>query len=195
MTTTILALPGSLRAGSFNAALARAAAAVAPPGITVDVASIRDIPLYDGDLEASQGLPAAVVALKARVAAAHGLLVVTPEYNGSVPGVLKNAIDWLSRPPADIPRVFGGKPVALIGASPGPGGTRLAQAAWLPIFRQLGLAPWYGKSLYVAGAREVFDDGGEIKDDKIRRLLTDLVAGFAASVDEVRRRASAPAAP
>jgi NAD(P)H-dependent FMN reductase len=185
--TTILALPGSLRAGSWNAALARAAAAVAPPGVTVDVASIRDIPLYDGDLEAAQGLPPAVVALKARIAAADGLLLVTPEYNGSIPGVLKNAVDWLSRPPADIPRVFGGKPVALIGATPGPGGTRLAQAAWLPIVRQLGLAPWYGKSLYVSGARDVFDEAGGLRDDKIRRLLTDLVAGFAAAVEGARR--------
>src|SRR5712691_8094834 len=104
---TILGIAGSLRQNSFNAALLRAAAAAAPAGCTVDIASIRGIPLYDSDVEAATGVPAVVETLKERVAAADGLLLVTPEYNNSIPGVFKNVIDWLSRPPQDIPRVSG----------------------------------------------------------------------------------------
>src|SRR5438132_10979358 len=104
-TITILGMAGSLRQGSFNAALLRAAAA--PAGCTVDIASIRGIPLYDGDVEAATGVPAVVETLKARLAAADGLLLVTPAYNNAMPGVFKNALDWLSRPPQDIPRLFG----------------------------------------------------------------------------------------
>src|SRR5262245_55206559 len=135
---TIVGLSGSVRRGSFNALLLSAAARAAPSGTTVDIASIRDVPLYDGDLEAEAGIPQPVRALKERILAADGLLLVTPEYNNSVPGVFKNAIDWLSRPPADIGRVFGGRPVGLMGATPGAGGTILAQAAWLPVLRTLG---------------------------------------------------------
>src|SRR4030095_1943844 len=95
---TILGIAGSLRHSSFNAALLRAAAAAAPAGCTVDIASIRGIPLYDGDVEDATGVPEVVETLKEPVAAADGLLLVTPEYNNSLPGVFKNAIDWLSRP-------------------------------------------------------------------------------------------------
>lgn len=182
MSKTVIVLPGSLRAGSFNLKLAQAAVAAAPEGVRLELASIRDIPLYDGDVEAAQGIPPAVAALKDRIAAAQGLLLVTPEYNGSIPGPFKNAIDWLSRPAADIPRVFGGKPVALMGATPGQGGTRLAQAAWLPVLRQLGMQPWYGRSLYLTGARDAFDEAGALKDEKLRKLLADLVAGFTSSL-------------
>src|SRR6516165_9146617 len=108
---TIVAISGSLRAKSFNTMLLRAAVAAAPPGATFDVASIRDVPLYDGDVEAATGAPPAVAALRAKIAAADGLLLATPEYNGSIPGVLKNAVDWMSRPAAEIAHVFGGKPV------------------------------------------------------------------------------------
>src|SRR5437868_5870404 len=120
----ILGISGSLRKGSFNTMLLNAAVKLAPAGTTIEVASIRDIPLYDGDVE-SAGFPPAVQTLKDKVIAADALLIVTPEYNNSIPGVAKNAIDWLSRPPADVPRVFSGKPVGLIGATPGQGGTML----------------------------------------------------------------------
>ena len=143
-TITILGIAGSLRHSSFNDALLRAAAAAAPAGCTVDIASIRGIPLYDGDVEDATGVPEVVETLKERVAAADGLLLVTPEYNNSIPGVLKNAIDWLSRPASDVPRVFGNRPIALMGATPGRGGTILAQAAWLPVLRTLGTRPWFG---------------------------------------------------
>ncbi|MCB9731889.1 MAG: NAD(P)H-dependent oxidoreductase [Deltaproteobacteria bacterium] len=177
--TTIVGLAGSLRAGSFNASLLRAAVAVAPEGTTVDAASIRGIPLYDADVEAESGIPDAVAALKDRIAAADGLLLVTPEYNNGIPGVFKNAIDWLSRPASDIGRVFGGKPVALMGATPGPGGTILAQAAWLPVLRTLGTQPWFGSRMYVSSAGHVFGPDGALIDDQVRARLTAFVAGFA----------------
>src|SRR5947209_6887129 len=127
----IVGLAGSLRKGSYNSALLRAAAGLSLGDATLEIASIRDIPLYDGDVEAESGVPRPVAELKDRLASSDGLLIVTPEYNNSIPGVLKNAIDWLSRPPDDVKRVFGGRPVGIIGATPGQGGTTLSQTAWL----------------------------------------------------------------
>jgi chromate reductase, NAD(P)H dehydrogenase (quinone) len=181
--TRILGISGSLRKASYNTALLRAAAALAPDGVTFEQATLHGIPLYDGDVEKRDGIPDAVEALKARVRASDGLLLVTPEYNNGIPGVFKNAIDWLSRPPADIPGVFGDKPVALIGATPGAMGTVLAQNAWLAVLRTLGTRPWFGKSLRVARAGNVFKDG-ELVDDEIRERLRALLAGF---TDCIRR--------
>jgi NAD(P)H-dependent FMN reductase len=174
----IIAISGSLRKNSFNSALLRAAVDLAPSGLSIAVGTIRDIPLYDGDVEAASGIPAPVDTLKDQVAAAEGLLLFTPEYNQSVPGVFKNAIDWLSRPATDIPRVFGNKPVGLLGATPGPGGTRLSQTAWLPVLRGLGAVPWFGKQYYLAGAGQMFDVDGKLADAKSRQLLVDYLAGF-----------------
>ncbi len=176
----LIGISGSLRKGSYNAALLRAAAELAPTGTEVEIASIAGIPLYDGDLESERGIPPVVAALKDKIAAADGLLLVTPEYNNSLPGVFKNAIDWLSRPGSDIDRVFGNKPVALMGATPGMGGTRLAQSAWLPVLRALGTRAWAGEQLYVARAGQVFDASGALVDDKVRELLSRFMAGFAA---------------
>jgi chromate reductase len=179
---TVIGLSGALRKASFNTALLHAAVELAPAQLRIEVASIRDVPLYDGDVEDELGLPAPVVALKDRIAAADGLLLVTPEYNGSLPGVFKNAIDWLSRPGQDIPRVFGGKPVGLIGTTPGRGGTRLSQTAWLPVLRQLGVVPWFGKVIFLAGAEQAFDGSGKLTDAKSRQLLSDYLAGFSGFV-------------
>ena len=176
---TIVGLSGSLRRGSFNTMLLGAARELASDNLRVEIASIRDIPLYDGDREAEHGVPDAVRALKDRIAGAAGLLLVTPEYNNSIPGVFKNAIDWLSRPPADIPRVFGDRPVALMGATPGPGGTILAQAAWLQVLRTLGTRPWCGPRLMVARADAVFDGEGRLKDEALRTRMREFMAGFA----------------
>src|SRR5512136_2125336 len=135
--STITGLSGSLRAGSFNTALLRAAAGLMPEGTQLLVRTIHGIPLYDGDTEASAGIPAAVRELGEAIASADGLLLATPEYNNSLPGPFKNAIDWLSRI-EDSPRpVFTGKPVAVMGASPGGFGTLLAQDAWLSVLRTL----------------------------------------------------------
>jgi NAD(P)H-dependent FMN reductase len=175
---TIVGISGALRRGSYNAALLRAAVELAPPGLTIDVLSIRDFPLYDGDVEAEQGIPEPVRAAKDRIAAADGLLLVTPEYNNSIPGVFKNAIDWLSRPPKDIPRVFRGRPVALMGATPGHGGTTLAQAAWLPVLRTLGAELWPGPRVQVASAAKAFDAAGRLVDEAIRAAVASHLAGF-----------------
>ena len=183
---TIVGICGSLRRQSFNRMLLNAAAAAAPAGTSIDVASIRDIPLYDGDVEAEQGVPAAVGRLKEQIAAADALLIVTPEYNNSMPGVLKNAIDWLTRPASDIARVFNGRPVAIIGATPGQGGTILGQSAWLPVIRTLGMRPWFEGRLQVSGASKVFAPDGSLVDDKIRERLATFVAGFAAFAERER---------
>ena len=176
--TTILGLAGSLRAGSFNAALLRAAAPLMPAGARLDIASINGIPLYNGDVEDQEGIPSTVTALKDRIAAAGGLLLVTPEYNNAMPGVFKNALDWLSRPPADSARVFANRRVAVIGASPGGFGTILAQNAWLPVLRTLGTQPWFGARLMVARAGNVFNAQGELVDEKIKVQLQQFLDGF-----------------
>ncbi len=176
---TIIGLSGALRRASYNGALLRGAVELAPEGLTIEVASIRDIPLYDGDLEAEQGIPEAVSKLKDRIAAADGLLLVTPEYNNGIPGVFKNVIDWLSRPASDITRVFGGKPVALMGATPGGGGTSLAHVAWLPVLRTLGTQTWFGPRVYVSHAAKVFDGEGRIVDEAVRASVTKHLLGFA----------------
>lgn len=174
----LIALSGSLRSGSYNTALARALAERAPEGCEVEVVTPAGIPLYDGDLEAKQGVPAEVESLKDRIAAADGLILVTPEYNQGVPGVMKNTVDWLSRPPADIGRVFGDRAVALCGATPGGAGTRSAQYALLPTLRALGTRVWSGKLLLVSGAGKVFDDQGALVDEDIARRAADFMAGF-----------------
>ena len=184
---TIIGLCGSLRRGSFNLLLLRAAVEAAPPGTTIAIESIREIPLYDGDVEAEQGLPPAVQRLKDRIAAADGVLIATPEYNNSMPGVLKNAIDWLSRPPADISRVFRGRPVALMGATPGRGGTALSQAAWLPVLRTLGMRPWFEGRALISGAGKVFDSEGRVADAATADRIRTFIEGFAAFADAQRR--------
>jgi NAD(P)H-dependent FMN reductase len=183
---TVIGISGALRRASYNAALLRAAVELSPSGFSIDVVSIRDIPLYDGDVEA-QGIPEPVRALKDRVAAANGLLLVTPEYNNSIPGVMKNAIDWMTRPAKDIPRVFGGKPIALMGATPGRGGTTLAQAAWLPVFRTLGTEPWFGPRVQIPNAAKVFDADGRLIDEETRAIVSKFLAGFAEFITRVQK--------
>ncbi|MEO7324236.1 MAG: NADPH-dependent FMN reductase [Dokdonella sp.] len=175
----ILGISGSLRAQSFNTTLLHAAQALAGPDFTLDAATLHGIPLYDGDVEQGDGIPAAVAELKERIVGSAGVLLVTPEYNNGIPGVFKNAIDWLSRPAADIPRVFGNRPFAVIGASPGGFGTILSQAAWLPVLRTLGTRHWSGGRLMVSRAHQAFDENGAIRDEALRKQLGDFLRGFA----------------
>lgn len=183
----ILGISGSLRRDSLNTALLRAAQATADADVVVDAATLHGIPLYDGDAEARDGIPPAVAALKDRIVASDGVLLVTPEYNNSIPGVFKNAIDWLSRPSSDIARVFRDRPFALIGASPGGFGTILSQNAWLPVLRTLGARFWSGGRLMVSRAGQVFDENGELRDDAVRRQLADFVRAYAAWIGHAQK--------
>ena len=184
---TIVGLSGSLRKQSFNAGLLRAAANAAPDGCELSVDSIRGIPLYDGDVEASEGIPPAVQTLQAKIKAADGLLLVTPEYNNGIPGVFKNAFDWLTRPPEERMAVFAGKPVGLMGTTPGSFGTAFSQYAWLPVLRVLNTQVWSGRLLWINGATGKFDDQGNLTDDGVKRQLTKYMAGFADFVKQMSR--------
>ena len=176
--TTILGISGSLRRASLNSALLRAAIALMPEGSTLDANGIDGIPVYNGDEEEARGIPAPVAELKRKLRAADGLLLVTPEYNNSIPGAFKNAIDWMSRPPGEVAQHFRGKPVAVIGASPGAFGTTLAQNAWLPVLRTLGMCPWFGDRLMVSRANTLVDQDDELTDEATRDRLAKFLAGF-----------------
>jgi chromate reductase, NAD(P)H dehydrogenase (quinone) len=186
----ILAFGGSLRKASTNRALLDEAAALADVGGTEldlsQLAVIGALPLFNQDILERDGLPACVTQLKDALREADGLLIATPEYNWGIPGFLKNAIDWASRPASDIPHVFGDLPVALIGAG-GGAGTRFAQNAWLSVFRFLKMRPWFGQSLYVDRAHERFDEHRRLIDATIREQLLAIVTGFAAHCAQLPR--------
>lgn len=178
--TKILGLSGSLRRTSYNTGLLRAAAELTPVRVTIEVGSIRDVPLYDADKEADNGLPEAVQNLQEQLAAADALLLASPEYNNGVPGVFKNAIDWMSRGPGL--KLFVGKPVAVIGASPGGFGTILAQDHWLPVLRTLRTRPWLDGRLMVSKAATLFNDDGDLVDEATRTRLSDFIDGFSKAI-------------
>jgi len=182
----IAGIAGSLRRQSFNRGLLRAAVELAPAGTSIDPVPIEEIPLYNADMEQADGIPAAVERMKDAIASADGLLLVTPEYNNGIPGVFKNAIDWASRPASDIPRIFYGRPVAVIGASPGGFGTILAQNGWLPVLRTLRTRPWLEGRLLVSRAGSAFDEEGNLTHEEVRAQLRDFLKGFAASISKDR---------
>jgi NAD(P)H-dependent FMN reductase len=190
----ILALGGSLREASKNRALLVESAAMAPGDTELDLSQLAvpgSLPLFNQDILDRDGFPAGVAQLKDALRGADGLLIATPEYNWGIPGFLKNAVDWASRPASDIPDVFGDLPVALIGAG-GGAGTRFAQNAWLSVFRFLKMRPWFGQSLYVERAHERFDGYNRLTDEVTREQLRTLITGFAdhcAQLPRVRRRA------
>jgi chromate reductase len=171
----VLALSGSLREKSYNTALLREAGRLAPAGMTIDIASIRDIPLYDADVEA-RGFPAPVTALSDRVKAADALLIATPEYNFSIPGVLKNVIDWLSRPPLDA--ALARKPVAIVGAG-GRLGSARAQYHLRQVCGCLSMLPVPRPEIFILNAWDQFDAQGRLKDEAITKQVRDLLAALA----------------
>lgn len=179
--TTLIALSGLLRRASLNTALLHAAAALAPAGVAVEVRTLHGIPLYDGDVEAL-GIPDAVTELREAIRAADGLLIATPEYNNAIPGVLKNGLDWLSRPSGEGTRLFGGRPTALIGATPGGFGTVQAQDAMLSVLRAFGCDCWFGGRLMLSKAHTLFDAEGRLPAGPAADQLAAFMAGFAAHV-------------
>ena len=171
----IIAISGSLRTNSFNTKLSQLLSEVAPASVEVEPVTLHGIPLYDADLEEGDGIPAAVSGLRDQIKASDGLVIVSPEYNAGMPGVLKNALDWLTRPGEELKPTFGGRPTALAGATPGAWGTAMAQSGALISLRQLGVHLYPGY-LRVSAAHKKFTDDGIDEElcDQARKWL----AGF-----------------
>jgi chromate reductase len=176
----VVGFAGSLRRGSYNRALLRAATELVPPALRIAIHDLDGIPLYNGDIEAA-GAPPSVVHLRDAIRQADGLLIATPEYNHGVPGVLKNAIDWLSRPPRDS--ALNGKVAALMGASPGTTGTARAQSQLRQAFVFTNTYALLQPEVLVGRAHEKFDAEGQLLHEATRDFLgtflqrfTDLIA-------------------
>lgn len=172
----ILGIAGSLRKGSYNRAVLKAAQQLAPAGAEIEIFDLEGIPLYNQDIELPT--PERVIELRAKIRAADAILFATPEYNYSVPGVLKNAIDWASRPPAE--NVWAGKPVAVMGASGGLLGTARAQYHLRQMFVFLDMKAVNRPEVMIGSAKDKFDEAGNLTDEKthaqIKKLLEALVA-------------------
>ena len=173
---TVVGFAGSLRRGSYNRALLHAAAELAPPALQILVHDLAAIPLYNGDLEAA-GIPGSIEELRSAVRQADALLIATPEYNHGVPGVLKNTIDWLSRPPRDS--VLNGKVAAIMGASPGFTGTARAQSQLRQAFVFTNTYALLQPEVLVARAHEKFDAEGRLTDQSTRDFLVTFLTRFA----------------
>lgn len=171
-TLQILAIPGSLRDDSYNLSLLEAAKEIAGDGIRIEIADIADIPPYDADVEA-EGDPQPVHRFKERIREADALLIATPEYQHGVPGVLKNALDWASRPPGGAPLT--GKPVAVTGATPGDFGTARAQEQLRDTLIYNDCPMVMDPEVLVANANQKIDENGELTDHDTRRRLSELI--------------------
>jgi chromate reductase len=173
MSTKILGIAGSLRKASFNKSALRAAQKLVPEGASLDIFDIDGLPGFNQDDERNP--PARVVELKAKIRAANAILLVTPEYNYSIPGVLKNAIDWASRPYGDS--AWNGKPVAVMGASVGVIGTARAQYHLRQVFVFLDMEPVNQPEVMI-NASKSFDDQGNLTDQQTRDLIAKLLANL-----------------
>jgi chromate reductase, NAD(P)H dehydrogenase (quinone) len=171
----VAGIAGSLRRGSLNRALLRAAVESAPAGLRITPYDLADVPLYNGDVESS-GVPPPVTALREAVRRSDGLLIATPEYNHGVPGVLKNTIDWLSRPPKNS--VLDGAVAAIMGASPGMTGTARSQTQLRQAFVFTNTYALLQPEVLVARAHEKFDADGRLTDDKTREFLRTFLERF-----------------
>jgi chromate reductase len=167
----ILGIAGSLRRQSYNRAALRAAALLVPEGTAIEVFELDGIPGFNQDEEANP--PAKVVELKQRIRAADAILIVTPEYNYSIPGVLKNAIDWASRPYGDS--AWPGKPVAIMGASIGTLGTARAQYHLRQVFVFLNMFPLNQPEVMIGNAAARFDSSGKLTDETTAKLIRELL--------------------
>lgn len=174
----ILTISGSLKATSFNTGLLRTLAHMAPEGVTVVEASIADIPMFNEDLEVA-GMPASVATLKQQIAEADGVIISTPEYNFSYPGVLKNAIDWASRGPV---RPFADKPVATISVSPGNFGGIRAQTDLRRLMHSIGAHVLPKPEIAIPQAKLKFDDDRRLTDEATRAMITTLIEKFSAFI-------------
>ncbi len=180
----LLGFAGSLRQASYNRGLLQAARDLLPEGVTLEIFDLLPIPLYNGDVEA-KGFPEAVEHFRARIAAADALLIATPEYNYSIPGVLKNAIDWASRPPSPP---LAGKPVAMMGASPGMMGTARSQYHLRQVCVNTELLPLNKPEVFVNNAMQKFDEQGRLTDEPTRQYVRKLVGALAAWTRRLRGR-------
>lgn len=185
----VLGVAGSLRAGSFNRALLRAARELAPDGLRIDPFDLDGVPLYNGDLDRDGVRPEAVERFKAAIAEADGVLIATPEYNYGIPGLLKNAIDWASRPALRSP--LAGKPVAGVGAAPGVIGTARGQEHLKLVLLATQSLVMPHPGVVVNRAAEKFDDTGRLTDEETRAFLRDFLGAFRDFV----RRVGTPAPP
>jgi chromate reductase len=181
----ILGIPGSLRRASMNRGLLRAAQETAPDGVTIDIYDLNDIPLFNADVEA-EGLPPAVHDFKERIRAADALLFATPEYNYSFTGVLKNAIDWASRPTPPPGNALRHKPAAMMGAG-GGAGTGRAQLALRHVFINTETYIMGRPELVVQNARTLFDEHGELLDETVRERVGLVVEALVAWTHRLRR--------
>ncbi len=168
----ILAIPGSLRCRSYSRALLQAAREVAPDGVEIEIFDLERIPLYNEDVE-ERGDPDAVADLKRRIQAADAVLIATPQYNGSIPGVLKNALDWASRPARQS--ALRGKPTAVISSTPGAHGATRAQAATRQVLEHIGADVLPGDHLAVDRVDTRFDGEGVLCDELTHRQLRELI--------------------
>jgi len=170
----VIGISGSLRKGSFNTAALRAAQGLAPEGMTIERAEIGDLPLYNNDVRAA-GFPPPAERLRAQIAAADAVLLVTPEYNYSISGVLKNAIDWASRPPS---QPFEAKPVAIMGASPGLFGSARAQYHLRQMLIFLNAMPVNRPEVMIGQAQNKFDADGNLTDEPTREFIRKLLVAL-----------------
>jgi chromate reductase len=179
----ILGFAGSLRAGSYNRALLRAAVELAPGDMAIEVFDLIEVPLYNGDVEA-QGDPEGVARFKQAMRDADGVLMVTPEYNHGVPGVMKNAVDWASRPPKGAPLEH--KPVGIIGASPGMTGSARGQSQLRQAFEFTNSYCMPQPEILVFRAHEKFDGEGRLTDEATAKFLGQYLVAFAAWVRRLK---------
>ena len=178
----ILAFPGSLRKNSYNRMLINSLMELKPENMEIEITDLTDIPLFNGDVE-DAGMPASVAAFREKVSKADGVIISTPEYNHSIPGVLKNALDWASRAPHNP---FSGKPVGIMGASMGMSGTISAQENLRHVGVLLNIHAMNYPTILIRTAQDKFDSAGKLTDEKIKEDLKKFLLSFSEWVEKIK---------